>query len=229
MITDLIFDFFGTLVIYDPGLTDKNFTGSHRYLLSQGFAIDYQTFLDSWSEASEALEAQAQVDYQEYHMRDVAQRFFSDTFHTDAGQPVCDTLIDLFIDEWNVGVTYHPDIKSYLTGLSNDFRLSIITNTHYSSLIDNHLDKMDITHLFDVVVKSVEHELRKPHAKIFEDTLEQLGISAKQAIYIGDSFEHDYQGARGVELRSILIDSERRYLNLGEDRVDHLYEIREVF
>lgn len=226
MITDLIFDFFGTLVNYDPGLADKDFAASHNYLISQGFSLDSQAYLDSWSEAFAQLEQQAQVDYQEYHMRAVAQRFFANAFHTAVSKSLADTLVELFLNDWNTGVAYHPGIKLYLTKLSTDYRLSIITNTHYSPLIDYHLAEMGIAHLFCLVIKSVEHGLRKPHPQIFQDTVEQLGISAEQAVYIGDSFENDYQGAKAARLRSILIDSDRRYLHLGAARVDHLFDIK---
>ena len=226
MITDIIFDFFGTLVNYEPDLAGKNFTTSHNYLLSQGFSIGYQTYLDGWAEAFEQLERQAQVDFQEYHMRDSAQRFIANAFQTTVSQPVCDTLVDLFITEWNTGVTYHPDINLFLTELAAHFRLSIITNTHYSPLIDHHLETMGIAHLFCVVMKSVDHGLRKPHPKIFTDTLQMLEISAEQALYIGDSYQNDYQGARNAKLRCILIDGERQYLSLGKERVDHLYNIK---
>ena len=226
MITDLIFDFFGTLVNYDPRLTNKNFSGSHNYLVSQGFSIDQQAYLAGWSEAFAQLEQQAQVDCQEYPMRAAAQRFLANTFRTTVSEPVADTLVELFLNDWNTGVTYFPGIKLYLTELAGDFRLSIITNTHYAPLIDHHLVEMGIAHLFCLVIKSVEHGLRKPHPQIFTDTLAQLGIGVEQAIYIGDSFENDYQGAQAAGLKSILIDRDRRHLHLDAARVDHLYDIK---
>ncbi|HIL84680.1 MAG TPA: hypothetical protein EYG52_14365, partial [Pseudomonadales bacterium] len=45
----------------------------------------------------------------------------------------------------------------------------------------------------------------KPHPLIFELTLEKLGLTAEQAIYIGDSYERDYKGARSVGMDCQLI------------------------
>lgn len=227
MMTDLIFDFFGTLVNYTPDVAGKEFVQSHEYLLSQGFPIGYQAFLDGWSEAFSQLEQQAQRDYREYHMRDGARRFFTNVFDIAVSPTVCDTFVALFINEWNRGVTYHPNIKGFLIELAEIYRLSIITNTHYPALIDDHLAAMEISHLFSLVTKSVDHGLRKPHPQIFNDTLARLSIAAGLAIYIGDNFEADYQGANGVGLRCLLIDSERRHLNLGADRIDHLYDLKQ--
>ena len=125
MMTDIIFDFFGTLVNYSHGITDKTFANSHAYLQAQGFSITYQAFLDGWDAAFEVLEQQAQVDYHEYHMRDAAQQFITNTFQTEVDQAVYDTLVAYFIDEWNAGVTYHPGIKGFLTKLAENFTSSL--------------------------------------------------------------------------------------------------------
>ena len=59
-----------------------------------------------------------------------------------------------------------------------------------------------IDRLFDPVVISGEVGLRKPHAAIFELTLERLEIPAEQAIFVDDA-EPNVLGARAVGMTAI--------------------------
>jgi putative hydrolase of the HAD superfamily len=55
------------------------------------------------------------------------------------------------------------------------------------------------------VITSIEHGRTKPHPDIFLDTLAQLGLSAEEAVYVGDSFDADYRGATGAGMECYLI------------------------
>jgi len=72
------------------------------------------------------------------------------------------------------------------------------------------VDGMALTGLFEVITLSVELGRAKPHPQIFEQTLEKLALTAAQAIYIGDSYEHDYKGARRVGMDCYLIGKHAR-------------------
>ncbi|MCC5626132.1 hypothetical protein [Nostoc sp. CHAB 5715] len=50
---------------------------------------------------------------------------------------------------------------------------------------------------------------------------------ASSCIYIGDSYTDDFCGTKGVEMKCVLIDSEQRYLELGEQRVEDLFKIED--
>ena len=53
---------------------------------------------------------------------------------------------------------------------------------------------------FHHIVISDDHGWRKPHAKIFTDTLELLNVEAQDALYVGDSPQDDVIGAKGAGL-----------------------------
>lgn len=50
-----------------------------------------------------------------------------------------------------------------------------------------------------------------------------LSTDAASCIYISDSDTDDLCGAKGVEMKCIFIDSEQRYLELSEQRVEDLF------
>ena len=56
------------------------------------------------------------------------------------------------------------------------------------------------------VVSAKEVGADKPQPPIFMAALERAGVSASQAVYVGDQYEADVVGARGVGIKPILID-----------------------
>jgi putative hydrolase of the HAD superfamily len=58
----------------------------------------------------------------------------------------------------------------------------------------------------DLVVTSREVRANKPEPPIFLAALERAGVSAPEAVYVGDQYQTDVLGARGVGIKPILID-----------------------
>jgi len=226
MLTHLLFDFFGTLVTYTPGhFHDHAYEQTYHLLETRGFSVAYDHFVEQFSAAFGELERGHAEALHEFHMHDVGKLFFRNTFDQDIDTPFLATFIATYISEWSRGVTYLPGIEQIIDQAGQTFTLGIISNTHYPQLIHQHLAAMKIARYFDVVVTSVEHGHRKPHPKIFQDTLAQLQISAAQAIYIGDNYTDDYVGATANGIRCILIDPKQRYATTVPDRVDVLADI----
>jgi putative hydrolase of the HAD superfamily len=58
----------------------------------------------------------------------------------------------------------------------------------------------------DVIVTAEDVGANKPAPPIFLAALERAGADASEAVYIGDQYETDVVGARGVGIKPILID-----------------------
>ena len=58
----------------------------------------------------------------------------------------------------------------------------------------------------DFVVTSKEAGANKPEPPIFLLALDRAGVGASEAVYIGDQYETDVVGARGVGINPVLID-----------------------
>jgi putative hydrolase of the HAD superfamily len=56
------------------------------------------------------------------------------------------------------------------------------------------------------MVTSREVGANKPEPAIFLAALERAGVSAPEAVYVGDQYQTDVLGARGVGIKPILID-----------------------
>ena len=58
----------------------------------------------------------------------------------------------------------------------------------------------------DFIVTAKEIGADKPQPPIFLAALERAGVDASEAVYVGDQYETDVVGARGVDIKPILID-----------------------
>ena len=66
--------------------------------------------------------------------------------------------------------------------------------------------ELGLASYLDFVVTSQQVGCNKPHPPIFLAALERAGVKASQALYIGDQYKSDVVGARGVDMKAVLID-----------------------
>lgn len=87
------------------------------------------------------------------------------------------------------------------------YRLGVICNTGMAGgrVLRQVLERYGLLDFFDVTVFSNEFGWSKPHPRIFEHTLRQLGgIQPSAALHVGDLEELDVEGARRAGVHSAL-------------------------
>ena len=62
------------------------------------------------------------------------------------------------------------------------------------------LDQAGLGEAADVVVTSAQAGVRKPHPAIFALTLERCGVDPREAVFVGDTWYPDVEGARAAGL-----------------------------
>jgi putative hydrolase of the HAD superfamily len=82
-------------------------------------------------------------------------------------------------------------------------RLVVVSN--WDSSLHDVLARTGVAPLLHGVVTSAEYGARKPDPSIFADALRLAGVSAKQAVHVGDSLEDDVAGARAAGIEPVLI------------------------
>jgi len=120
------------------------------------------------------------------------------------------------IDElwWDYAdLTTYADVEETLKHLLNKgIKTGIVTNgieKDYTKI----LQKLNLTHYFDVVVGIDACKKGKPHKEIFLYALNKIHVKPKEAIFVGDSMEYDYEGARKTGLKPLLIARNGNALN----------------
>jgi len=206
VIKGILFDFFGTLVAYSASRVEQGYYSTHKLLLDHGVDISYADFLASWVAVSEALDQWSRRTGREYSMEQVAVHFLTRVcpHHRSCALPT--QLGMSYVKEWSVTIRYIPGVRELIEDLSSHLHLGVVTNTHYAPLIHTHLHKIGIAPYVGVVVTSVEHGRPKPHPSIFASALARLGGTAESTLFVGDSYEVDYLGAKGAGMQACLID-----------------------
>jgi putative hydrolase of the HAD superfamily len=85
-------------------------------------------------------------------------------------------------------------------------RLVVVSNWDWS--LTDVLGSVGLLPLLDGVVTSAEVGASKPAPAIFEAGLVAARCSADEAVHVGDSVEHDVEGARAAGMRALLLERE---------------------
>jgi putative hydrolase of the HAD superfamily len=108
-----------------------------------------------------------------------------------------------------LGLELFPDARSVLEAvraLPGVRAIGLVTNGPHDVQRDK-IDLLDLRALVDFAVISGEVGVEKPDPCIFEEALRQGNATASGAIYIGDSPEHDIEGARNAGIPNIWINA----------------------
>jgi putative hydrolase of the HAD superfamily len=81
--------------------------------------------------------------------------------------------------------------------------VGVISNSHRS--LDAFCEHFALGTIVSVSVSSAEHGYMKPHRSIFDAALERAGVTAPQALMVGDSLKHDVEGALNAGWRAVLL------------------------
>jgi putative hydrolase of the HAD superfamily len=84
------------------------------------------------------------------------------------------------------------------------FRLAVVSNSE--GTVEVMLEEVGLRHHFETVLDSAVVGLVKPDPRIFKLALDRLGVSASEAVMVGDSPSADVGGARSAGLRAALLD-----------------------
>jgi putative hydrolase of the HAD superfamily len=97
-----------------------------------------------------------------------------------------------------------PGAEAALDRLAERYRLAIVTN----GIPDVQREKLTRTGLmdrFEAVVVSGELGCGKPDRRIYDETLQQLGLPAEACVMVGDNFRRDVAGAQAIGIRGVWI------------------------
>ena len=109
-----------------------------------------------------------------------------------------------------------------------DFRLAIVSN--WDTPLDPLTERLGIADYFDAITASHDVRVRseKPDPHIFNYTLAVVGVSAEEAVHVGDTYEADIVGAQNVGIRPILIDRDGTQAGRSDETIQSLAELPEM-
>lgn len=201
----ILFDLFGTLIRYSSSRVAQGFQATHSLVREYGIDIDYSEFLDRWVRSHEECDAKSEASGREYRGIDVSNGFLAGLGQREWSTAFAPNLWRSYVTEWSSGIRYIAGVPEMLQRLSEQYDIGVISNTQDEQLVHEQLERSGAKPHIDIVVTSVEHGVPKPDASIFQRALDMLGCKASEALFVGDSYVHDYVGATNAGLRALLI------------------------
>lgn len=109
------------------------------------------------------------------------------------------------LENYNPVDTIPPDVIPTLAALrQSEFILGLATNR--SDPVDEYLEEVGLAEHFDFVFAAGEIGYWKPQPEIFHHALGLANAKPHEAVYIGDNYIADIEGARAADIEAILID-----------------------
>ncbi|OBB57102.1 HAD family hydrolase [Mycobacterium sp. 852013-51886_SCH5428379] len=205
MITHVFFDFFGTLVDYDPSVHPVTRNAPLDFARRVGVAISEDESKANWQKAWDDLDADATRTGREFSMHDVADRFWRSIGSPPLAADSIETLIAEYFEAWTADVEVADGALDCLADLSTDHTLAIVSNTHDSGLVQRLARQFGLHHAISRIVTSVDVGWRKPHPSIFRTALRTCQVSADSAVFVGDNWTADVDGPRRVGMSAIYV------------------------
>ena len=124
-----------------------------------------------------------------------------------------------------LGWRIYDDVRPLLVELRRrGIALGVISN--WTGDLEDVLHRIDLHAPFDLILDSARFGHEKPHPEIFGEALRRAGVSPSAALHVGDSIEHDVDGAARSGLLPVLIDRAGRHAAF--DRAPRVHDLREI-
>ncbi|MEX0331109.1 MAG: HAD family hydrolase [Puniceicoccaceae bacterium] len=200
MLKAVLFDFDQTVVNSAEG-----FRAAEHWLQKEIFTFlklsGWEPFITSYRE----FRRRGSADTPEQKLEQ--WRAFCQEFENPPGE---DLLLSWRDGYWSLvdnGSALFPETISVLGKLKKHFLLGLITNASSTGGDFHRLERLPELHAsFDRVVLCGGQDMpAKPHKEGFQRMLSSLGVSAEEAVYVGDDLVNDIQGARGAGILPILL------------------------
>jgi putative hydrolase of the HAD superfamily len=208
----VLFDMFDTLMMieHDHAFYSPSLRRAHASLVQDGINVSFEAFHAAYVAARDALYAEADARMEEPHFNlRIANALHSLGYDFDVSSDVVCGATLAFCEEFMRFVRIDKNAKSALEKLHGKYRLGIVSNFAIPECVFRLLERQNLAGLFDVVVVSGAVNKRKPSPEIFQRALEQLGIDASEAVFVGDTLDADIQGPKSMGMRTIYIERRR--------------------
>lgn len=188
-----------------------------------GLALGVEKAREAFASASGLLEEMPDAFLEDYpHFREAyMQRLQQETGVEDRFEDVYRKYMSLL--QSTKFRELFDDVVPTLEALrSKGLSLGILSNAS-RNLIDLFV-RFGVVWYFDALIISELVGFEKPQTEIFETALDVLGVSANEALHLGDSYHYDFLGASHAGLQALLLD---RALSFPKD-VPKISTLREL-
>ncbi|HII14721.1 MAG TPA: HAD family hydrolase [Nanoarchaeota archaeon] len=191
MVKAIIFDFWGTLA--DHGVKSPLRQAQWILYLSK---MEYPEFVNKFESA-----------FMTKNFATLEEGFTAvcEAFGKEPGYTIMNDLIGTWNKNWMLAKLYNDTIEMLEMLKEKGIKIALVSNTDCFS-VGKVLDKFELRKYFDVVALSCERGMLKTDPQMFESILQELEVSAEDALMVGDSPETDIEPAKKAGVNGVLLD-----------------------
>ncbi len=204
----VLFDMFDTLILIekDHAFYSPSLKRAHRFLVKNGVNVLFRVFREAYVKARETLYLEADPKLEEPHFNFRISNALDSLGFFDVKSEIISGATNAFCEGFIEYVRMDEHAKKVLEELYVEYKLGIVSNFAIPECIDKLMEKHGLKPFFDVVMVSGAINKRKPSPEIFQKALEILGVSAENAVFVGDTIDTDIMGAKAAGMKAIFIE-----------------------
>jgi putative hydrolase of the HAD superfamily len=227
MVQAVIFDWFGTLAHWQHA-APSNYTAvleGFGHNPPAGLIDEYHRRWDGVDHREHSVDETTYLQWTRSRLRTLVSEC---GVTEDLAEQVTDALLDA---DAAATMELFPDTLPVLGELRDrGIKIGICSNWGWD--LRTYLHATGVAALVDVAVTSARAGYRKPHSGIYQVILDQLEVSASEAIFVGDSWEPDVTGPLGFGIAAVHIarqpSASAPELVTGSCRINTLEELLEL-
>ncbi|PYI51570.1 HAD family hydrolase [Paenibacillus flagellatus] len=225
----IIFDLDNTLLDYDRCESDSLLMTGGRHGFEQWERFTWEAFRATfdpinWTYWSERVVRKLTIhQVLEYSFRDTLEKLERDKGEAEA-------LARTYWEHFCAICHFEEGAPELLADLHGSRKLAVVSNG-IGEAQRRRTASGGIDHLFDAFVVSDEVGLWKPDRTIFEVALRELGLDRSEVLFVGDSLQDDYAGARNAGIDFCFYNRKRVTLDRGYEPdyvIERIGDIRGV-
>jgi putative hydrolase of the HAD superfamily len=199
MVTAVLFDFYGTLAQATQWVSIDVVLAEHGYELPNDVR---DRWWNSGVDGIEHLEhSRSRDDYQAWQR----ERVLAMLAETDVHPGEYEVILEKFRQGNATRVLEaYPEAVGVLEALrARSIRVGVCSNWDWD--LTEAVDEVGLGALLDVIVSSAWAGARKPHPRIFKQSLAKLGAEASQVLFVGDTWGPDVVGPRAMGMTAVYL------------------------
>jgi len=220
----LLFDLFGTIVLFKRSLADPPRTDGTMPIMDwlrdpvrenlPGIVFD--EFVKAVLEVTRDIIETRPPEYLEVLSEDRFSRVLTKLgVDTSEGAGIADRLCRAHMGHLSSHAEMPPEHGELLSQWAKTYQIGLISNFDHGPTAHAILAREGIASLFGVTLISADFGRRKPHPAIFEEALNRLGAERSATLYVGDTIGDDVRGAAAANLDVVWINRQNHPLPQG--------------
>ena len=212
----VLFDLYRTLIdIWTDEKQPLVWEKLSRFLRYQGLPAKADDLYDTFFDRARLSQEQSIEKHPEIDVLAIFQTMLLELGYVGSGNLAVATT-QLFRALSILHFELYPDSLSTLQALQGHFRLGLITDAQ-RVFLEPELQMTGLEPWMEVIIISSDHCFNKPDPRMFTMALDQLKLSASQAVYVGDSLPRDIYGAQQAGIYAVYLNRQHHNLESKAD------------